>query len=362
MNTQRLPLLPVLLILLSSCGPGKEDASTYATPAAPLEKPSLAVLAVRVEESPGSIRIEGAGRIEGIRESDVLSETSGEIQSVNFEMGDFIREGDVLLTVEDELPRLAYDSAGKELRAAELEFEALDKSYKTGGTSLIDYQKGLARLAAVRLRASEASEAYRNTRIRAPYSGYAGVREKGINPGSILRKGDTVTHLVDRSSFQIRLSVGEDEIPLIRKGDQARVHVGALGDYRIDARVKAVSPGGLNGGGGFPVWIGWENGEEDEVKPGMSARVSIMTSHRGREYLFLPGEAIQTRDGDTVVFRVSDGKAEAVPLQYGRTLDGRIFQSRGPLLPGDLIIVSGFGTLLSGDPVTVTEASGGPAP
>lgn len=350
-----------LLSLLLSCGSDSEDTSSYATPRAPLEKAPLAVLGVRLETASAAVTIDAAGRIEGVRESSIVSETSGEIQRVNFEMGDFIREGEILLTVEDTLPRLSYDSARKELRAAELEVEALEKSYEAGGTSLIEYQKKLAYMASMKLKTEEALKAYENTKIRAPYSGYAGSRDKRINPGSVLQPGEIVTHLVDRSSFQIRLTVGEDEIPLIRKGDEAHVYIAALGDLRIDARVRAVSPGSLENGGGFPVLIGWENRGNGTVKSGMSARIIITTSDRGESALFIPEEAIQFRQNRFVVFREVDGRAEAVEVEYMRTVDGRVLLTGGALKEGDRVIVSGFGTLLSDDPVIVTERKGGGA-
>ncbi len=361
MNDHRLFLFPVLWILFFSCGADKEDTSSYATPETPVEKASLAVMAVRLESSPAVVTLRAAGRIEGVRESDIVSETSGEILKVNFEVGDYIEEGDILLTVEDTLPLLSYESARMELRAAELEVEALEKSYKAGGTSLIDFQKKLASMAVLKQKTEEARKTFENTKIRAPYAGYAGNRDNKINPGIVLQAGDTVTHLVDRSSFQIRLTVGEDEIPLIRKGDKAEVFIAALGELRIPARVRAVSPGSLVNGGGFPVWISWENSENGTVKSGMSARVVITTSDRGESSLFIPEEAIQLRQGRSVVFRENNGRAEELEIEYERTVDGRIFLSGGELEEGDRVIVSGFGTLLPGDPVRVTERKGGDA-
>jgi len=342
-------------LLMISCGEKEEDSVASASRWEVSEKPAVAVYTEEVREEPFVQAIESSGVLEGIREADVISQSSGLIREVSFDIGQYVNEGDILVRVEDKLPLINYDFARQDLKTAELEFEALKKSYDTGGTSLVVYNQGLTKVEAARLRLEQAREALDNTRIKAPFSGYISIRDNSIEVGSFINPGAVVTHIIDNSSFQVHLSVGEDEIPLIHKGEAARVRINALPDAGVDAVVSAVSPGSRLSGGGFPVVVTWQNERGVILKSGMSVRVSINPKVLSEEELIIPASALVYRNGLPYVFRLRDNAAEAVEVTILRSLGDRA-SVRGELVPGEPLIVSGLSTLIPGDPVIATPA------
>ena len=230
------PLLLILLFILS-CKDREADAASSASEWAVADKQAVAVETVGVRSEKFYQGIEASGILEGIREADVISETSGIIRDVSFEIGEYVQQGDLLLTVENDLMKSNLEYSRQELKTARLEFEAVEKSYNTGGTSLVAYNQSRSQLEGARFRFEQAEDAYNNTLIKAPFSGYISTRESAIISGSYLSAGVAVTHIVDSSSFQIRLSIGEEAVSQVVPGARASVHMNALPGRTIEARV-----------------------------------------------------------------------------------------------------------------------------
>ncbi|MDC7240367.1 MAG: efflux RND transporter periplasmic adaptor subunit [Spirochaetales bacterium] len=353
-------MFPVLLlILLISCGGESADTETAASGWEVSAKVPVPVYTAPAVEEPFIAGLEASGIVEGAREAEVLSETSGLITAVNFEIGEYVESGDVLLKVEDRIPRISYESALRDFEAARIEFEALEKSFSTGGTSQLLYSQGRARLESARLRMEQARKSLEDTAVKAPFSGYISSRDPSIAVGSSIQPSAGVTHIADLSSYRIRISLGEDEISLVNPGDEAVVRVNALPGVDFPAMVRAVSPGSRTGGGRFPVLVSWSTENGESLKSGMSATVMIRPEYAGPPDLIIPAEALVRRDAQDYVFRIRDNGAEAVPVRILKSLGNRVSIApvRGSDLlvePGDQLIVTGLASMAPGDPVVPT--------
>ena len=346
----------ILFILLFSISCRKDTADTVSSASewAPSDKEPVAVETVSVRSEPFFQGIEASGILEGIREADVVSETSGIIEEVFFEIGEFVEQGDLLLTIENDLMKSNLEYSRQELKTARLEFDAVEKSFNTGGTSLVAYNQSMAKREGARFRFEQAQDDYENTMIRAPFSGFISSRNSVIIPGSYLSTGIAVTHIVDTSSFQVRLSVGEEVVSQVIPGADASVFVNALPDTTIEASIIAVSPGSGRSSGRFPVVVQWENTGSLPVKSGMSARVLLQPEAGGEQELVAPSSALVYRNGLSYVFRVREDTAEAVEVNIQRILGNRV-SLEGDISDGDKVIVSGLNSLAPGDPV-LTES------
>lgn len=357
---KKILLIIFLATIFMSCTAEKKDEiSSASTSVSETGKEAVPVFIQKAVEEPFYTSINASGIIEGIREADVVSETSGLITEVFFDIGDYVEEGDVLLKVEDRMAALSYQSARQDFESARIEFEALEKSYKTGGTSQLLFSQGKAKLESARLRMEQAGDSYGNKSIRAPFNGYISIRNMGISEGNYLQTSAVVTHIVDNSSFRIRLNLGEDEIPLIQKGDKARIILNSLPELRIEAEVDAVSPGSSRIGGGFPVFLSWVDESEGRVKSGMSATVRIKPDKAGRNELIIPSSSVVKRDGRNYVFKVREDRAEAVEVRIVQSLGNRSSITDVPgadlsVEPGDYLIITGLNSLIPGDPVIST--------
>ena len=338
------------VIIFSSCSGKNEDAVSAVSEWRIKEKTPVAVETVKVKEEPFFRGIESSGIVEGIREADVISETAGIIKQVFFEIGRYVEKGDLLLTVENSLAASSLDYARQEYRTAQLEFEAVEKSFNNGGTSLVAYNQSKTKRDGARLRVDQARETFENTELRAPFSGFVSSRSSAITAGSYLSRGVSVTHIVDTTSFQVRLSLGEGEVSRVTPGEDAAVFINVLPDLSIPAEVITVSPGSIRSSGSFPVVVQWKNRLDSRIKSGMSSRVILLPGEGRQKELVIPLSAVVYRDGESYIFRVRNGAAEAVEVEIGRPLGDRVSVHEG-LSPGDQLITSGLFNLAPGDPV-----------
>jgi multidrug efflux pump subunit AcrA (membrane-fusion protein) len=102
-------------------------------------------------------------------------------------------------------------------------------------------------------------------------------------------------------------------------------------------------------------------GDRGRIKPGMFVRAEIA----GRileDRLLVAREAILTRDGRPVLFRIEDGRAKWVYLQLGERNDHLVEITRvdqgGPLDPGTLVVVRNHLTLTHDAKVKVKKNVG----
>ena len=138
-----------------------------------------------------------------------------------------------------------------------------------------------------------------------------------------------------------------------------------LADRTLTAQghVMDVSAGSNELTGSFPVRVTWENEYETQVKPGMTATVSIETDD-AREGIVIPYDRIIERDGSKWVFLGVDKEDNSTPadkngiivarkITLGTRLGNRIMIEEG-LKEGDILITSGFSSIAPGYSIEVT--------
>jgi len=87
------------------------------------------------------------------------------------------------------------------------------------------------------------------------------------------------------------------------------------------------------------------------LRPGLFAAVRLITARRDQA-LLVPEQAIFAQQGKPYVYKVVDGKVEAVKVKAGLRQKGRVEILEG-LQPGDTVITAGQMKVRPGMPVTV---------
>ena len=82
-----------------------------------------------VESRELSLYVESTATLRADRQIDVFAKTAGQVAKINYEEGDFVEEGQVLLELEGESNRLELEQSRVNLRKAELEYERIKESY-----------------------------------------------------------------------------------------------------------------------------------------------------------------------------------------------------------------------------------------
>lgn len=307
-----------------------------------------------------STRLEAVGTSRAVRSIEIFPATSGEVIAVNFQPGQFVESGDILVELERREEELAVALAEVQLEDAERLFDRYQRSADSGAVlpTTIDAARTAVESARIALERARVALDYRT--IRAPFSGYVGLTD--VDPGDRITTSTQVTSLDDRSALLVSFEVPEALNSEIRVGNPVEIRswntrepagAGIVEDIgsRIDPATRT-----------FVVRARVENGE-DRLRPGMSFRVAVDVA--GNRHPVVAETAVQWGADGAYVWVAQDGRAERVPVSIVQRAQGRVLINT-QLEPETLIVVEGVQRLRSGvdvtyEPPTVASSDDGAA-
>lgn len=348
MRLQAFPIV-VFALLLSACGPDDEapvgESNTEPEP--------FAVEAVRAEMGFLVESIESAGLVSGINEAVVVSETTGIIEEVQFELGQEVASGDLLVQVDDTIEQLNMEQAENQYETAMIDLNAKEQSFESGNVSRAALIQARSTAQGAKAQYERAKKAYEDCSIRSPISGFIASKESTVSVGNYLTPGSRIARVVDLSELEVEIALGEGEIGLVEEGAPAVVRVGSVCEEGpFEATVVAVAAGSDPATGSFAVVVRWPNPCGDKIKSGMSAEVTIEARNIEKQ-LIVPSSAIITEDNKTYVKTVENNAVKQTQVELGRRRGNKTVITGG-LTEGDLVILSRLTVLGEGDPVEPT--------
>lgn len=309
----------------------------------------------------------------------ISPKVSGIIEAIFVEFGQFVKQGDPLVELDDSefVERLKQAEANLQLSKAQLsrtetqyqlaerELERAERSGKQGISSeqALDTSQAardsalaeveVARAEVQRMLASveEAQLNVANTRIQSPLEGWVQARE--FDPGALASPSSPILTIVDTDPAEVVVYVPEKEFPLASVGRTAMVSAGR-GMLNFEGTIQRVAPSLSMSTRTTEVVIMVPNPNQ-ELRPGMSADVTLV-AREDANALVVPSPALVFREGNMQAFRVVDGKAVATTVEVGIEQDG-VSQIVSGLNEGDKVIVKG--QFMINDGQSVDDGSGG---
>ena len=273
------------------------------------------------------------GVVEARQQATLSAEVAGKIEMVNFDVDDFVEQGQVILRIRDREYRAsrqqasaALDEARASLQDAQREFKRSRDLRKQKLISQADFDRAEANLKAAEARetAAEASleraeEQLGYTVVRAPYSGV--VVERHVEPGESVNPGQPIMTGYALGQLRVSADVPQSLIGTLRENRLARVVL--LEDGRgIDAEKITIHPFADPQNHSFPVRLDLPE-IRDGLYPGMLVKVEL--SIGSSERLLLPQEAVVSRSEVNAVYVVdADGRLSLRQVRPGNRYGDRI--------------------------------------
>jgi RND family efflux transporter MFP subunit len=298
--------------------------------------------------------------------SEVASEVAGKIVEVNFEEGDRVEQGAVLVRLDDAV--LTKELQSKQAAAARYAAELADAETRyTRAESLIEdevttpqqldqlrfeVESDRQQAASMRAEVERMRTLIEKNTIRAPFDGV--VVDRSTELGEWKAVGETVAILAREDLYDVIVSVPETELRWLNEGSEVAVELRAAGKS-LTGVITTVIPMADVASNTFPVKVRVEH--EEPLYEGMNAEVYLPIAEPA-ECLFVPRDALLRVQGRSIVFTVDAGKA----VQHDVRLlgyDGRDDQWAAIDAPGlsasQRYIVKGHERLRGGDAVRVQE-------
>ena len=349
----------------------------------PKREKSTTLNAAKVERMDLVIPVIAEGSIRARNATAVTAEINGRIERVHVEEGQAVRRGQRLFTLDDRdyqialeearsryleaVGKLAVDGRGEpNPQAAELmaqKLQEIDAAYAAGKISkeerdaqaldvqvtavkagayrdeLLEVRSGLAEARAAVERAELNLE---RTTVTAPFAGVVSgiVHSAGVR----ITSAETLCQLTDNVNIEAAVAVLESDLAGLEPGRLALIEIPALRDT---AKVDVINPRIDTASRTCEVLLRVQN-TDGQLRPGMYVRAAI-ASEIHPDKLLVPREAILTRDGRPLLFKIEDDRAKwvyvAVGKQNERYVEIENVLQGGPLDPGTLVVVSDHLTL-----------------
>lgn len=261
----------------------------------------------------GALRItaEATGTVEPIRKVEVKSKASGEILKLAVDVGDQVRTGALLATIDPRDVKNSDEQADADLEVAKARLEisqAQNKRSKElldGGVitaqeyenSRLDLANAQAALVKAQTNKSLAELRLGDVTITAPLTGT--IIQKSVEEGQVIQSasqnvsgGTTLFVMANLNEMQVRTLVDETDMGQVRAGMPASVKVEAFPDRQFQGYVEKVEPQGVvqQNVTMFPVIVRLDN-REGTLRPGMNADVEILVDEAS-DILLVPNNAV----------------------------------------------------------------------
>lgn len=348
-------------------------------------------------------RLTTSGIIRAKREVELIARIAGEIIAVSASNGKFVRQGELLVKLDDREHRVAFDKAKAALLSAQIEYQSLISAEVVG---TVDSTRLQEQIAAVQTTFRRAEERYKNgqlteeeytrykrdyeaamayysskrgdlianksgltqaremferakmnlewTEIRAPFAGYVANCE--VHEHMQVQAGQVLLKLVDISRLFVDVEILESEIGKIHLGRRAELSVSAYPQKTFSGMVAAINPvvDPKTKTVKVTIELKEEHASRDRLstssnlqspmlRPGMFAHVKVETDLFSNR-LLVPKEALLVRDQRTLVFVAENGLAKWHYVEVGESNE-EFIEIKSGIAPGDSVIVSGHYTL-----------------
>ncbi len=266
---------------------------------------------------------------------ELASEIAGRVTALNFEEGARVRQGDVLVKIEDAELVAQLNRAESRVALARAQAERQRVLVRAGGTSQADLDAAESEVLVLEAEAKLARALLAKTELRAPFDGVIGLRYVSI--GANLTAGTRIATLQKLDSLKVEFSLAERHLGRIQPDGEVRVTVAGITESftgriyaqepRIDPetrtlrlRARAANPGNRVLAGGFA-----------------TVEVPLQAIP---DALMVPADALITGLNEQQVYVLENGRAQPRRVQTGLRL-AREVQITSGLEAGAVVITSG---------------------
>ncbi|HHL4077821.1 MULTISPECIES: efflux RND transporter periplasmic adaptor subunit [Burkholderia] len=318
--------------------------------------PPMPVSTIRAEPRSVADEWQAVGSLQAVHEVLLAPDTSGRVTAVNFDAGQSVKEGAVLIQLYDAPEQADRAAAVAKADFAQLQLRRSQALAPTGAEprELLEQHQADAAQTAAAVRQLDARIQQKS--IRAPFSGQLGIRR--INLGQYLNAGDAIATLTQLDPLYVNFTLPQQDMPRLTSGAPVQVTVDAVPGRVFTARISAIEPR-IDGETRNVAVQALLPNTDRLLKPGMyvTARLELPAT---TDNIVLPLTAIQTSaSGDSVVVvKGADaqgiGKAVAVPVVTGRRLGEEVLVTQG-VKPGDVVVMAGQNRLPPGATVKINS-------
>lgn len=292
------------------------------------------------------------GQAKAGKSQTVTSYVKEIVREVHVQIGDRVKEGQVLLTLSSQDYRASAAADRVSYEDAVRDYKRLSELHKSGGVSKAQVEQAFSRMKSEEAKLQSSRSTLARTQIRASIDGI--VASRSVEPGEVASDGKALLTIIDLKDLEAEIMVSRKDILSLNKDTPVEV----LSDgQKTKCSIKRISPEAAPGSGLYPVVV-CLNGLD--VLPGTHVEARFLVDKK-KDLIIIPSEIVQRRGDKAFVYVVGEGRAKLREIVPGEGQNGSVSIENG-LSEGDLVVVRGHNLLFENALVALTgEAAAGTA-
>lgn len=319
--------------------------------------PPTAVTTHLVKKESWLLSLNSVANLRAVQGTTISSEVSGRVSKINFQSGETVKNGALLLELDSSVEQAELAGATAQLNLAILDAERQRTLREKNANSQTDLDKAEALLKSAAAEVDRLKAVIGKKKILAPFKGRTGIRK--VNLGQTLSLGEEIVSINSADLLYLDFSLPQDAVKNLKLGATVEFSVDVYEDKIFTSTLTAIEseidPGTRN------IWLQAKYENKDSLLlPGMFARASLILDKK-QEVLAVPTSSISFAPYGDSIYVVLRGDTLDAPrdirwqsVKLGRKL-GDMTSVISGLKEGEEVVSSGAFRLRPGVKVVVNN-------
>jgi len=281
------------------------------------------------------------------KDARINSELQGKITAIYVDMGSYVRKGQKLVKLDDELLKLQLKALDVKIEGLKVDinrFRILTEAEAIQAVKLEKAELGLRSAIAQR---KTILEKIKKTVVYAPFSGI--ITAKMTEVGSFAAPQMPLLQLTDIYKLKFTVNVPENDLELFKLKTVHPISVDAFPELELNGKTIMIGAKG-NMGNSYPVQFVVNNTKDLKIKSGMFGKIELMESSDETK-IVISASSIVGSNVQPQVYVVDNGKAVLKDVVISKRMGDKVVIEEG-IKEGDVIVTSGFINLFDGANIT----------
>lgn len=298
-------------------------------------------------------QLRAVGSLRSAQEVGLATELSGRVVEINFDSGDSVDAGDIILRLDSRSETAELADLEAQLELAELELARLQRLLQRRSISEADVDAADSRRRQLEARIRGQRTLIDKKTLRAPFGGSLGLRR--VNLGEVLEPGREVTTLQANDQLLVDFPLPQNALASVQPGQNLRIQVDAFAEAAFEGSIQAVDAR-VNADTRAVTVRGQVANPDGLLRPGMFVTATVETG-ASRAVVTLPSSAIiYSTFGDNVYVVTGDGTltVERRAVRVGGRRGDQVMISDG-VTAGERVVTAGQIRLRDGATVVIDD-------
>jgi RND family efflux transporter MFP subunit len=331
------------VVMTAACGNNASKQTEQTAAEVVAVDPTVSVAQVFVREVPQEAVY--TSTVQAYVKNNIAPQMAGRITKINVEIGDFVKEGQILA----EIDKAQLLQAQLQLQNQEVELQRLKSLYEEGGLSQSDYDAIQMQYNVLKTQVENLVE---NTTLRSPINGVVTARNYDV--GDMYAMSMPIFTVEQIVPVKLLVGISETDYSKVKKGDSVEVTADAIPGKTFYGKINRIYPTVDPTTRTFTAEVKIDNNYKT-LRPGMFVRATVNFGTNNN--VVIPDVAVvkQQGSGERFVYVLNeDNTVSYTKVTLGRRM-GAEYEVLEGIADGAKVVIGGQIRLKDGIKVIVNE-------